>query len=102
MATITARIPDEKKIKAQQLAQELWVSLSTLINMWINDFLRNKKVEFSLVDDTHWEWYQDKDMVDFGWVDAREVVQFLDDQLEQDGSVDAIPTQANTKTTSKV
>jgi len=77
MATITARIPDQKKIKAQQLAQELWVSLSTLINMWINDFLRNKKVEFSLVDDTNWEWYQDKDMVDVN-VPASEFIAALD------------------------
>ncbi len=92
MATITARIPDEKKTKAQALASELWVSLSTLINMWINDFVRNKKVTFALdVDDTHMEWYNDKDMIDFEWVDAREVVKFLDTQLAQHGAMDEVP-----------
>jgi len=45
--------------------------------MWINDFLRNKKVEFSLVDDTNWEWYQDKDMVDVN-VPASEFIAALD------------------------
>lgn len=64
MATITARIPDDKKRQAKRLADELGVSLSTLINMWINDFLRKKTINITLDDTQPWYYEQNSMMVD--------------------------------------
>ena len=63
MATVTARVPDEKKKQAMLLAKELWVPLWSLINIWINDFLRTQSINVSL-DDTYQERYENKDMIE--------------------------------------
>lgn len=57
MAVITARIPDKKKEEAQKLAKELWLSLSSLINVWVNQFLRTKSISVK-VSDTHPAFYE--------------------------------------------
>ncbi len=63
MATITIRIPDQSKDKAQKLAKKMWITLSWLANIWINDFIRTKQVYVNLDDDTRIEYYQTKDAI---------------------------------------
>lgn len=77
MATITARVDDELKKKVTHLADEMGISLSTLITVWMRKFLREKKLEVE-IDDTHLAWYEDKDMIDFEDTPATEVIAFLD------------------------
>jgi addiction module RelB/DinJ family antitoxin len=63
MATISVRVDDKLKEQTYQLADELGISFSTLVTVWMKKFVREKKIEIG-VDDTHREWYADKHMVE--------------------------------------
>ena len=76
MATITARVDDELKKKVTHLADEMGISLSTLITVRMRKFLREKKLEVE-IDDTHRSWYEDKDMIEVN-APAQEVIAYLD------------------------
>ena len=63
MAVVTVRIPDEKKEQAMKIVQEMWISLSSAVNIFINNLVRTRKIVSDLndtIDDTHMEWYTDK------------------------------------------
>lgn len=76
MAIITARVNDTKKAEAQKIADELWISISTLINMWINNFIRTKEIHFSLNDTDSW-YYNDPSAIDVN-EDAATVLHYLE------------------------
>jgi len=82
MATITTRIPDNTKAEAQKLADEFGIPLSTLIHMWIKDFLRSKKISISTGDDTTLDRYATKDMVPVN-EPIKNVIWFLEDDLNE-------------------
>ncbi len=63
MATITTRIPDQKKAQAHKLAKKMGITLSSLVNIRINEFIRTKKVHIDLDDDTQLEYYQTPDSI---------------------------------------
>lgn len=76
MATISIRVDDKLKEQTNQLADEMGISLSMLVTVWMKKFVREKRLEIS-IDDTHPEWYTNKNMVDFGDVPADEVLKFI-------------------------
>ena len=47
-AVINIKTQPEVKLKAQAIAREIGVSLSSLINAYLRQFIRTKKVEFDL------------------------------------------------------
>lgn len=47
-AVINIKTQPEVKLKAQKFAREIGVSLSSLINAYLRQFIRTKKVEFDL------------------------------------------------------
>lgn len=75
MATISIRVDDTLKKETQYLSDELGISLSSLITMWMKKFVREKKLEIVL-DDTHRAWYEGKDMVEVN-APAKEVRDYL-------------------------
>lgn len=75
MATISTRVSDEKKQAFSSLCEEMWVSAGTLFNMWINDFLRNKKISIQ-IDDTHPSYYTWNDVIEVN-EDAHVVLDYL-------------------------
>ena len=46
--TITVRVEQEVKIEAQRLAKELGLSLSSLINAFLKQLIREKKLKFTI------------------------------------------------------
>lgn len=83
MAIVTARVPDEKKKAAVILAKELWIPLWSLINVWINDFLRNQSINVSL-DDTSVEYYNTPHAIEIN-ENIDTVIDFIDKSLLSDG-----------------
>lgn len=47
-AVINIKTRPEVKLKAQAIAREIGVSLSSLINAYLRQFIRTKKIEFDL------------------------------------------------------
>jgi len=47
-AVINIKTEPQVKLKAQEIAREIGVSLSSLINAYLRQFIRTKKVEFDL------------------------------------------------------
>lgn len=83
MATVTARVPDDKKKAAMSLAKELGIPLWSLINVWINDFLRTQSINVSL-DDTRMEFYDTHEAIEID-EDIDSVISFIDKSLKSDG-----------------
>jgi len=76
MATMSVRVDDTLKEQTNYLAQEMGISMSSLITLWMKKFVREKKLEIT-IDDTFCEWYTDKEMVEVH-APAHEVVHYLD------------------------
>lgn len=51
MAVITARVDDNVKLWLEQFADEVWTSVSGLVNMWAKRVLRTKQMTIGLTDD---------------------------------------------------
>ncbi|TSC66714.1 MAG: Uncharacterized protein CEO21_97 [Microgenomates group bacterium Gr01-1014_80] len=51
-AAIYIKTDPEVKLKAQKVAKEIGVSLSSLLNAWLRDFIRTKTVTFSTRNET--------------------------------------------------
>lgn len=81
MATITARIDDTKKSRLIGLCDEMGISMGTLFNIWINDFLRTPKINIEL-DDTHRAWYEDKDIIEVN-EPIETVIDYLQSHIEE-------------------
>lgn len=47
MATITIRTDDALKAKAQEVANQMWLSVSSLVNWFLKKVVRERKVEFT-------------------------------------------------------
>lgn len=58
MAVVSTRVDDTLKKNAQKLAEHFGISLSTLIHMWMKQFVRTKKISIEL-DDTDPLYYED-------------------------------------------
>ena len=63
-SVVTARVDAKIKKKAQKIAKEMWINLSTLVNVRFTDFVRNKKLHISLYDDNDIRYYESEDMID--------------------------------------
>ena len=50
-AAIYIKTDPEVKLKAQKVAKEIGVSLSSLLNAWLRDFIKTKTVTFSTNDE---------------------------------------------------
>lgn len=55
---VNFRIEEELKNIASDLAKEMWTSLSSVVNMFLKKFVREKKIEINLNDsDEIWNKY---------------------------------------------
>lgn len=52
MATVTIRMDDPVKNKLYNIADELWLSVSSMFNAFAKEVIRTKKVSFSLHSDS--------------------------------------------------
>ena len=77
MATITARIDEDKKAKLTELCHELGLSVGTLINIWVNNFVRSPQVHVEL-DDTHPSYYDHPDAIE-----VNEPIEVVQDYLQK-------------------
>lgn len=50
-AVIITKTEPEVKIKAQKVAKDLGLSLSSLINAWLRQLIKTRKVTFSVADE---------------------------------------------------
>lgn len=65
MATITVRIEEWTKSKFYDIADELWISVSSMINGFVKDTIRKRGVSFSINDEyaEDQEMYTNQDML---------------------------------------
>ena len=63
MAVVTARIDDNKKTQLFQICKNMGVSVWTLINMRVTDFVRHPRINIDYTDDTHASFYDHPDAI---------------------------------------
>lgn len=51
MATVTVRMDDPVKVKLYHVADELWISVSSMFTAFAKEVIRKKRVSFSLDDE---------------------------------------------------
>lgn len=83
MSSITVRVDDSKKDKILSLAKSMNVSLSFVINHYLDKFLQEQKIVLE-PDDTTWEYYQEWDRARIN-KPIEEVHAFLKSLEEEDG-----------------
>lgn len=76
-AVIIAKVDTKIKQQAQDLAKSFWLTLSSLINVQLRNFITTKKLTIGEVDDTHRSYYENNpDYVDVHQP-IEEVIDFL-------------------------
>lgn len=60
--TITARVDSQVVDYVKRIAQKNWISLSSIINLKLREFMDNK--ELHLVDDEEWHFYFWEEWID--------------------------------------
>lgn len=53
------RLDKDLKESASELANKMWTNLSTVINIFLTKFVREKKLEISFDDSQIWESYKE-------------------------------------------
>ena len=69
--TITARVDSQVVDYVKRIAQRNWISLSSIINLKLREFMDNK--ELHLVDDEEWHFYFGEE-----WIDPKVILDYFD------------------------
>ena len=64
MATITARIDDKTKIQAEEIASSIGLSLSSVINVFVNRFVAERGFPFAVSDPKTVQIFERADLSD--------------------------------------
>lgn len=84
-AVVIAKVDTKIKQQAQELAKSFWLTLSSLINVQLRNFITTKKLTIGEVDDTHRSYYENNpDYVDVN-VSADEFAKTLEKYARKDG-----------------
>lgn len=84
-AIIVAKIDNKIKEQAQALAKSFWLTLSSLINVQLRNFISTKKLTIGEVDDTHRSYYENNpDYIDVN-VSGEKFVKTLEKYAKKDG-----------------
>ena len=80
---VSVRIDEKLKQTAQKLAKQYGITLNTVINIKLREFVKEKRLVI-WENDTDISYYDNNTSVDFEWTSADDVLLFLSKSLKKD------------------
>lgn len=80
---VSVRIDEKLKQTAQKLAKQYGITLNTVINIKLREFVKEKRLVI-WENDTDISYYDKNNSVDFEWTSADDVLLFLSKSLKKD------------------